>query len=53
MKYVVILTDGAADTPVEELGGKTPLETAVKPNIDALACRGEVGMVTTVPEEKI
>lgn len=50
MKYVVILTDGAADTPVKELGGKTPLETAVKPNIDALARRGEVGMVTTVPE---
>ena len=50
MKYVVILTDGAADTPVKELGGKTPLETAKKPNIDALARRGEVGMVTTVPE---
>lgn len=50
MKYVVILTDGAADTPVDELGGKTPLEAAVKPNIDALARRAEVGMVKTVPE---
>ncbi len=50
MKYIVILVDGAADTPVPELGGKTPLETAVKPNIDRLASLGEVGMVTTVPE---
>ncbi len=49
MKYVVILTDGAADTPVAELGGKTPLEAAKKPNIDALAKRSEVGMVRTVP----
>ncbi len=50
MKYVVILIDGAADTPVEELGKKTPLEVASKPNIDALTLKSEVGMVTTVPE---
>ena len=50
MKSVVILLDGAADTPVLELGGKTPLEVAKKPNIDALTCLGELGMVTTVPE---
>ncbi len=50
MKYVVILTDGAADTPVKELGGKTPLEAASKPNIDALAKLSEVGMVRTVPD---
>ncbi|MBE7023862.1 MAG: cofactor-independent phosphoglycerate mutase [Clostridia bacterium] len=49
MKYIVILCDGAADTPVAELGGKTPLEAAKKPNIDGLAAKGEVGMVTTVP----
>jgi len=49
MKYIVILCDGAADTPVKELGGKTPLEAAKKPNIDRLASLGEVGMVTTVP----
>lgn len=49
MKYVVILTDGAADTPVEELGGKTPLEAANKPNIDELAKHGEMGLVRTVP----
>ncbi len=50
MKHIVILCDGAADTPVAELGGKTPLEAAKKPNIDKLASMGEVGMVTTVPD---
>lgn len=50
MKYVVVLLDGAADTPVPELDGKTPLEAAKKPMIDFLASKGEVGMVTTVPE---
>lgn len=50
MKYIVVLIDGAADTPVEELGGKTPLEVANKPHIDMLANKGEMGMVTTVPE---
>lgn len=49
MKYAVILCDGAADTPVAELGGKTPLEAARKPHIDELASCGEMGMVTTVP----
>ena len=50
MKSVVILLDGAADTPVLELGNKTPLEVANKPVIDSLAALGEMGMVTTVPE---
>ncbi len=50
MKHIVILLDGAADTPVAELGNKTPLEVAKKPNIDRLAALGEMGMVTTVPE---
>ena len=49
MKYAVILTDGAADTPVKELGGKTPLEAANKPNIDRLAGLGEMGMVKPFP----
>lgn len=50
MKYVVVLMDGAADTPVAELGGTTPLQAAEKPHIDRLARVSEVGMVTTVPE---
>lgn len=50
MKYIVVLLDGAADTPVPDLGNKTPLEVAKKPNIDHLASLGEMGMVTTVPK---
>ncbi len=50
MKYVVILGDGMADTPSEKLGGKTPLDVANKPNIDAICKMGEIGMCRTVPE---
>ena len=50
MKYVVVLGDGMADYPVAELGGKTPLQVAKKPNIDALAKAGETGLVKTVPD---
>ena len=31
MKYLVVLCDGMADYPVEELGNKTPLEAADTP----------------------
>lgn len=50
MKYILIIGDGMADNPVEELGGKTPLEYAEIPGIDALAKKGVVGSVLTVPE---
>lgn len=49
MKYAVILPDGAADEPVERLGGKTPLEVARKPAMDWIAANGWVGRATTVP----
>ena len=49
MKYVVVLGDGMADEPLEELGGNTPLGFAQTPMMDALAAQGEIGMVTTVP----
>ena len=48
MKYLVLLLDGMADYPVPELGGKTPMEVAFKPNIDSLASKGEVGLCKTV-----
>lgn len=48
MKYVVVLCDGMADYPVPALGGKTPMMCADKPHIDALAQKGEVGLVRTV-----
>lgn len=50
MKYVVVLYDGMADYPVPELGGKTPMMVADKPNFDALGKKGTVGLVKTVPE---
>ena len=50
MKYIVILGDGMSDYPVEELGGKTPLEVAKKPTIDYMCAHGEVGLVKNVPE---
>lgn len=48
MKYAIVLCDGMADYPVEELGGATPMECAKKPNMDRLASQGEVGLVRTV-----
>ena len=48
MKYFVVLCDGMADTPNAALGGKTPMECAHKPNMDALAKNAEVGMCRTV-----
>ena len=49
MKYIVVLGDGMADEPIESLGGKTPLEYAHTPAMDALASGGEIGMVQNVP----
>lgn len=50
MKYAVILGDGMADEPLRELDGKTPLEYAKTPAMDALAAVGRIGMVRTIPE---
>lgn len=50
MKYLIVVPDGSADDPIDSLGGKTPLEAAALPNIDALAARGEIGFCKTVPD---
>lgn len=50
MKYVVVLGDGMADEPIESLSGKTPLEYASTPVMDALSKKSEVGMVHTIPD---
>lgn len=50
MKYIVLLCDGMADTPCPALDGRTPMEAAAKPHMDALARCAEIGMVRTVPE---
>ena len=49
MKYIVILGDGMADEPMDLLGGKTPMECADTPTMDAMACAGRMGMVQNVP----
>jgi 2,3-bisphosphoglycerate-independent phosphoglycerate mutase len=49
MKYVVIIPDGAADEPQEFLDGRTPLEAADIPAMDALARRGRTGLSWNVP----
>ena len=50
MKYVVVLGDGMADRPIDELGGMTPLEYAKTPMMDELAAVSEIGLVQTIPE---
>ncbi len=50
MKYIVLLCDGMADLPREDLPGKTPMGTAKKPNMDKLAKVSELGMVKTVAD---
>lgn len=49
MKFVIVLGDGMSDEPIDALGGKTPLEAANTPAMDALASMGELGMVQNVP----
>ncbi len=50
MKYIVIVPDGAADYPLDILGGKTPFEAADTPFMDSLAKKGFLGRVRTVPK---
>jgi 2,3-bisphosphoglycerate-independent phosphoglycerate mutase len=50
MKYCVLIIDGASGWPLPERGGKTCLELADTPNLDALAKEGMVGLTQTVPE---
>ena len=50
MKYIVILGDGMAGEPLAQLGGRTTLEAAATPTMDALASMGEMGLAKTVPD---
>jgi 2,3-bisphosphoglycerate-independent phosphoglycerate mutase len=45
MKFVLLVLDGAADEPLAELEGRTPLEAARTPHLDDLARQGRVGAV--------
>ena len=48
MKLIYVVIDGMGDLPIEELGGRTPLEVAETPNMDMLAKKGKTGLMYTV-----
>jgi len=50
VKIAILLGDGMADVPLAELDGRTPLEVAATPAMDALAREGTLGLARTVPE---
>ena len=50
MRYCVLIIDGAAGWPLPTHGGKTCLELAETPNLDAMASQSTLGMARTVPE---
>ncbi|MCL5970496.1 MAG: 2,3-bisphosphoglycerate-independent phosphoglycerate mutase, partial [Patescibacteria group bacterium] len=47
-KVLLIICDGLSDRPVKELGGKTPLEAANRPNLNALVKKGILGLMHTI-----
>ena len=49
MKYLILIPDGMADEPINELGHITPMEKADKPTMDMLAAKSLVGTVSNVP----
>jgi len=48
-KYIILVGDGMGDYPQEAFDGKTPLEAAYTPNMDAVASKGIMGWVQTIP----
>lgn len=48
-KYCIVLASGIADEPHPRLAGRTPLQAARTPNLDALARDGSAGLVTSCP----
>ena len=49
MKTIVLVCDGMGDYPIEQLGGRTPLEAARTPFMDRIAREGKVGLARTIP----
>ena len=49
MKYAIIIPDGAADHPLDELDGRTAFEAANTPNLDRVARMGRLGTAETTP----
>ena len=49
MRYAIIIPDGAADVPLDELDGLTPLAAAATPHMDWVAANGKLGTVSNIP----
>jgi 2,3-bisphosphoglycerate-independent phosphoglycerate mutase len=49
-KYLILVPDGMADSPVPSPENGTPLEAAGTPWMDRMAAAGVVGLTRTVPE---
>ncbi|NLF69149.1 MAG: cofactor-independent phosphoglycerate mutase [Candidatus Anammoximicrobium sp.] len=49
MKYAIIIPDGCADEPQASLDGKTPLQAACTPAMDAIVAAGAIGRASHVP----
>ncbi len=50
-RVLMLVADGMGDWPLDELGGKTPLEAAPTPVMDNLAARSRVGVCRTIPPD--
>jgi 2,3-bisphosphoglycerate-independent phosphoglycerate mutase len=50
MHFAIIIPDGSADEPQDSLGGRTPLQAARLPAMDAVAAAGVVGRSNNVPD---
>lgn len=48
MKLLYIVIDGMGDLPNKDIDGKTPLEAAKTPNLDAMASHGKTGLMYSV-----
>jgi len=53
MKYIVLVGDGMADYPVQELNDRTPLQVARTPNMDFIAKNGMLGRIKTIPKDAV
>lgn len=49
MKYVIVIPEGCADTPAEDLDGCTPLVVAYTPAMDSLVDRSRLGTALFAP----
>ncbi|GMV98872.1 MAG: cofactor-independent phosphoglycerate mutase [Candidatus Hydrogenedentota bacterium] len=50
MKFLILVGDGMADFPLDELNGKTPIEAANTPAMDELASLGMCALFCPIPE---